>query len=117
MAQITNTINELNKINQELKRLRIQIRTLNSRKTTLEKEIKTFLEEKDQPGLKYQGVSIMVEDSKKHKYMKQSDKINDCCQILTEYVVQDTTTVMTQLLKAMKGDEEDVTKLRIKSLN
>lgn len=113
---ITNTVTELNKINQEIQRHRKEIKKLNERKTILDNEIKDFLQSKEQPGLKYQGVAIVLEDSVKHKYKKKDDKKKDCCDLLSEYGIQNTEDVFSKIINTLKGEEEQTVKLKIKKL-
>ena len=114
---ITNTVVELNKINKEIQRHRIEIKKLNDRKILLDNEIKDFLKSKDQPGLKYQGIAVMLEDGVKHKYKKKDDKKKDCCDLLRECGIHNTEDVFNKLLTALKGEEEQMIKLKIKKLS
>jgi hypothetical protein len=116
MSQISNTVTELNKINQEIKRHRADIKKLNERKAILDNEIKDFLNQKNQPGLKYQGVAIVMEDATKHKYKKKDDKKKDCCELLRDYGINNPEDAFEKILSSLKGEEETMTKLKIKKL-
>lgn len=114
---ITNTVSELNKINKEIQRYRLEIKKLNERKTVLDNEIKEFLKTKDQPGLKYQGVAVILEDGVKHKYKKKDEKKRDCCDVLREYGIENPEDAFNKIVESLKGEEEQTTKLKIKKLN
>jgi predicted RNase H-like nuclease (RuvC/YqgF family) len=111
---IQTQVNELNSIKNELKSMRITSTTLKKRAKQLEKEIEEYLEEKDQPGLKYKGTAIIREVATKHKIKKKVEQKNDCIQILENYGIHNPEKVLEELNKAKKGSPTEQTKLTFK---
>lgn len=117
MSSITGAVSELNSIVAEQKRLRIQMRKLNLRKKSLEETIVNFLQEKEQPGLKYQGVAIVSEEKEVYKRKKNDEKKEDVKETLRNLGVRDTDKAYEELMKAMKGEADTAVKLKIKSIS
>lgn len=111
---IQGQVNELNSIKNELKALRITGANLRKRAKQLEDEIKEYLEEKDQPGLKYKGTAIIREVTTKHKSKKKVEQKNDCIQILENHGINNPDKVLEELNKAKKGSPTEHTKLKFK---
>ena len=59
---IKSYVDELEEIQHEIKRNNIKIVQLRQRIKELEANIKTYLNEKGQPGLKYKGKAIIIEE-------------------------------------------------------
>jgi hypothetical protein len=116
MSSITASVSELNNIHSELKRLRIQTRTLNSRKKIIEKEIADFLESRDQPGIKYQGIAIIAEEKEKHKMKGKKQREEDVKNYLRGLGVDDEAEAYKGLLHSMRGSPEHAVKLKIQRL-
>ncbi len=116
MSSITTVITELNSLNAELKRLRIQTRTLNNRKKELEKQIIEFMEIKEQPGLKYQGMAIVPEEKESFKAKGKKQKEEDIKHLLEEFGVDNVGHAYKELLETMKGSPKHSVKLKIKKL-
>ncbi len=92
------------------------MKKLNDRKKTIEATIINFLHEKDQPGLKYQGVAIVPEEKEVFKRKKKEEKKEDIKETLRNLGVRDTDKAYEELMSAMKGDADTSVKLKIKSL-
>ena len=96
-------------LNQRLKLLRQQ-------KKNAEDAINNFLVEKEQPGVKYQGMAITVEDKKKREYKNKKEKESDGKNILEKYGIDDSSKVLDELLEAMRGDVILAPTIKIKKL-
>lgn len=116
MSSITGAVSELNTIIAEQKRLRIQMKKLNDRKKNLESVIINFLHEKDQPGLKYQGVAIVSEEKEVFKRKKKDEKKEDIKETLRNLGVKDLDKAYDELMNSMKGEADTSVKLKIKAL-
>jgi hypothetical protein len=116
MSSITSSLNELKDINSELKRLRIQVRKLNIRREIVEKEIKDFLDSKDQPGIKYQGMAIIPEEKETYKAKGKKQKEEDIKTLFRNYGVDDENEAFRDLMKTMKGSPTQKFKLKIKPI-
>lgn len=116
MSSITAIITELKSINTELKVLRLKLKALNNRKRECEKEILDFLEEKDQPGLKYQGMAIVPEEKETFKSKGKKQKEHDVRNLLQSYGIEDPEEAYKELLKTMKGSPKQDIKLKIKDI-
>lgn len=117
MSTITSVVNELNNIMEELKIVRKRLRELNTRKAFLEKEIVDFCEEKEQPGLKYKGTTILAEEREKHLYKSKKDKMKDASEVLSKYDIDNPQDVLKELMEAMKGEAVEEKKIKIKKIN
>ena len=109
-------INELNEINIEIKRLSGQLSVLRLRKKVVEKSVVTYLESKEQPGVKFNNTAIVVETKTKRLTKKKNERDIDALRILSEYGINDPKKVLNDILETRKGTEENVQKLTFKKL-
>lgn len=107
---------ELQNIKEELKRLRSQVRRLNKRKAEVESEIVKFLEEKELPGVKFQGTSIVAESKERRGYKKPQQKKEDGVRILENYGIRDASEVLDEVIEAMKGERQNRNVVKIQTL-
>lgn len=113
---IQTDVNELNNLNIEIKRLSKSLHTLRLRKAEVEKRITDFLEAKEQPGVKYQGVAILAQDKTKRIYKSKKIKNEDGIEVLKKYGVTNPDIALNEVINAMKGDEMTTKQLKIKKL-
>ena len=116
---ITGEINELKSINQEIARLSNNLKELRKKKRTLENKITTFIEEQDQPGLKYKGQQYKCKTTKvSDRKRTMLTKKNDGCGVLEKYGISESNanTIMKEIMDAMKGEPIEQTKLVIKDI-
>lgn len=116
MSAITAVVSEVNTINAELKILRKKVQELNQRKKKLEQEIIDFCEEKEQPGLKYKGTTIIAEERERHLYKSKKEKEKDAMEVLESQGIDNPQAVLQQLLEAMKGEAIEEKKIKIKKM-
>ena len=113
---IQNYVNELNRIEVELKRLRATTKKLNSRKKELQENIQNFLISKDQKGVKYQGKAIILDQKEKHEYKSVKDKERDGINYLRDLGISDPEGAYTELMEKMRGEKVSTHKLKITNI-
>ena len=109
---IREKVKELNAVKQELKQLSMKTTKLRKYSVKLENDISKYLDAKDQPGLKYQGIAIIKETKSKRKNKKKNDQFLDAVHVLKENNVQNPEKVLEELLEARKGEKIDLTRLK-----
>lgn len=114
---IQTDVNELNNILIEMKRLNKSIADLRKRKKEIEGRITTFLQSKDQPGVKYKGMAIIAEDKKKICYKSKKDKEKSGIETLKKYGIHNPDEVLKEVISSMRGEELETKKLKIKKIN
>jgi hypothetical protein len=112
---VKNNLNELNKINTEIKRLSENIRNLRSSAKEVESRVVGYLNEKEQPGVKYNGNSVVIENKEKRAPKKKEDREEDALKILRLHGIHNARDVLNELLEARKGDRVNHQKLKIKA--
>ena len=114
-SNITELVNELKNINIAIKNYRKQIADLKKRGTTLEKNILTYLNEKDQPGVKHQNVAIIIENKPKKVKNKQTIE-KECMRILQENGITNPKLVLNQITETKKGESIGMQKIKIQDI-
>lgn len=107
MKELTTIVNELKIVNSKAKDLRI-------RKKELEKQILSYLDETEAPGLRYKELVVLRSDSTTHVKKKKKEKEESIVRVLEDIGVDDPQKVYQRITEAMVGDEKQVTKLRVK---
>lgn len=113
---IQSDINELQSINIEIKNIQQRLKHIRNQKKKVENRINNFLKEKQQPGVKYKGVAITVQDVKKRSYKKKQHKKDDGCYILNKYGINNSKQVLEELLEAMRGSPEYKPVIKMKNI-
>jgi ABC-type dipeptide/oligopeptide/nickel transport system ATPase component len=113
---IQSDITELNKVNQEIKRLSIEVRKLRKQAKDIELRIVDFLKEKDQPGVKYQGKAIILENKEKYLKKKKNEQETDAIEVLSKFNIPNPEDVLKEILNARKGNLTEIPKLKIKKI-
>ena len=116
MSSIKGDIQELERINAEIKRMSIHVKALRKQAKVVEDRIVEFLNVKNQPGVKYDEKAIMVENKTKRGPKKVVDRENDSLRILQDYGIENPKKVLDEILEARKGSEEEIKKLKIKKI-
>ena len=109
-------VNEHASIQQELKQLRTRSAMLRKRSKLLEDEIEEYLEEKDQPGLKYKGTAITRETQVKRKIKKKSDKMASEISVLEKHGIYSPERVLKEIDDARRYSPTEVRKLKFKTI-
>jgi hypothetical protein len=113
---IQNYINELQSINIAIAKNNKENASLRKRAKSIEEEITKYLEVKEQPGVKFKDVAVVVETKPKWAYKGKKDKEEDSIKILREYGVSDPRGALDDLFRVRKGEEMETKKIRIKKI-
>jgi len=107
----------------ELKNLKIELKRLNKISAQIRKQIKNaedniilYLTEKQQPGVKYHNDKIILQNTTKRNYKKKKDKEEDAINILKQKGISNPEEVLNQILEARRGEEVEVSKIKIERL-
>jgi hypothetical protein len=113
---IQTDVNELNKLNYEIKRMSKELKILRRQAKECEARIVDFLKVKETPGVKFQGKAILLESKEKHSKKKKIEQQLDALEVLSKYGVDNPEEVLKEVLNARKGDATEIHKLKIKNL-
>ena len=113
MSEIVGVVQEIDTIDKEIKTLRLNLSRLTNRKKILETKIINFLDQKDQPGLKYKDITIISEEKDRHFRLKKKDRLQKGKNILQKYGVPNSEKVLEELLNNLKGDAVSYKKVKI----
>lgn len=113
---IQGDVNELYAINKELTSLSKKRKKLNERKKLVEERIKNFLREKEQPGLKHQGVAITLDEKPKRHAKKKNEQQRDALGVLERRGIDNAEEILEEILEARRGYLLPADKLLIKRL-
>jgi hypothetical protein len=114
---ISGLVTELNSINAEIKRTSNILKTLRQKKGEVEHNIVEFLREKDQPGVKFQGKAVILETKPVRLSKKKADREADSIRIISRYVDDNPEQVLNEILEARKGEQQEVSKIKIKDIS
>jgi hypothetical protein len=113
---IKSYVDEIERINSEIKRNCKRNKELRTRAKELEKSITDYLKSKDQAGLKYNGTAIIIESKAKRPPKKKKEKEQDVMELLRNLGVSDTNNAYKQLIEVQKGNPVDAEKLSFKKI-
>ena len=99
---IKGDVEELNKINNEIKRVLGSIKKLRVTKKELEKRVQDYLKEKDIPGVKYQDLVIQLNTTPKKVLKKKAERDRDIFNVLTHFGIQNPNDLLEKLKNAGK---------------
>lgn len=114
MSRISEDMKELHSITNELKRVNTEAKKLRERKKEIEVKILAYLQEAEQPGLKYHELIVLKHETKTHTRVKKTDKETAAIQILEEAGVNNPKEVYASILESSVGEEIIKPKLKIK---
>ena len=116
---VMSDIHELRSIEIELETRRKYIKTLTARKSVLEKNIITYLEENSEQGLKYRDTAVILTKVLKRKCDKKTDKVDIVKQFLSSTcgIRGPSERMAKELLVALKGQTEEKPKLTLRKIN
>ena len=109
-------VDELNMLNDEIKRNNMRNRKLRARVKELESNIAAYLQSKDQTGVKYNGQAIVVEHKPKHLVKKKKDKEEDVINLFRTLGIEDVDYAYQKLQEAQRGETVEHTKLKVSKL-
>lgn len=113
---ISSDIKELNSLKAEIKRLSGKLKTLRKREREVETNIVEYLKYKQQPGVKYDGNAVLLENKTKKKTKKKAEYQNDSIEILRRNGISNPEEVFNELLEAKIAEESEVNKLKFKKI-
>jgi hypothetical protein len=116
MSEITAIVEELKSLSSEIKTRNAELTKLRKRKKDLDDTVIKFLEEKNQPGVKYRGLAVIAEEKMKRKPKKKSQKMDDCISVLQGHRVDNPERVLKDIIETMKGDEVESKTVKITSV-
>jgi len=107
---------ELTLILAEEKQLRGQIGRLRNRRSVLETQISKILRDSDDPGVKYHGLQIALEDKEVRHRKKKTEQIDGAKNVLKTNGVANADRVLESVINAMRGDKIVEQKLTVKKI-
>ncbi len=114
-ARIANDMKELKTINNEIRRITIQLKNLREKKKELETHILSFLKQEEQPGLRYQEMVVLSGEKKIRDKKDKEQKEQQIITLLENAGISDAKGMYTNILEAMKGDQHTIPTLKIKN--
>ena len=82
-------------------------------RTQVELKISTFFTETNQPGVKYNGSTIILENKEKRKYISKKTKEEKALSVLNKYNIGNSLKIYLELHESMKGIPTSVKKIKI----
>ena len=113
---IKSQIDELDKIQNEIKRNNALNKTLRQRANEIELNISAYLHEKNEPGLKYNGKAIIVESREKRTQKSKKDKREDVVTYLENLGLENPGSIYDKILDVQKRSPKAETKIKVKKL-
>jgi len=113
---IKNYIDEMEQLNNEIRRNNENNRRLRARVLELEINIKEYLEHKGQHGIKYNGKAIIMENKESRKRKKKKEKYEDVISLLSELGIKDPQEAYKKIQETQKGEIIDQKKIKFKKL-
>ena len=113
---IKSYVDELEKLNIEIKRNSERNKRLKKRVKELEKYISEYIVNKNQIGLKYNGSAILVEKKETRVRKKKKEKEESVLSLLKELGVSNPKNAYKLLQNAQKGNSVDTCKIKIKKI-
>ena len=113
---IKSYVEELETIQAEIKRNNLKNLQLRQRSKKLETNIKEYLDEKGQLGLKYQGKAIIMEQKELRPSKKKKDKEEALISFLEDLGVSDPKEAYSKLIEAQKQAPVEKTSIKFKKL-
>jgi len=112
---VTQDIIELRDLELEIKQLQQRMRILRAHKKKCEDRIMVYLDENNQPGVKFKEMTIIAKPKKKRKYISKTEKSQCAQDFLEKFGVYATTREIEDLFESIKGPCEQESKIQIYS--
>lgn len=113
---VSGDVNELNQLDNEIKRVQSHLKELRIRKQTVESRIIDYLQQKNQPGVKYKGKALVLENKTKRINKSKVNKETDAISILSQYDIPEPEKVLEKILESRRGQAQEVTAIKIKTI-
>lgn len=106
---------KLGQLNNEIKRLALNIKNLKLQKEETERDITHFLTEANQPGIQYNNLIVLNKNYKQTKSKNKEDRNQSMIEVLENNGVRNSQEVLNQLLNSTK-DTIEKNKLQVKEI-
>ena len=116
MSSIKGSINELKMLNMEIKRLNDQKKALVKKTEDLKKNIASYLQNKDQNGVKCNDVAVVMVDKEKRAGKSMKERDSDALRVLEDYGVPEPQKALERILESRKGDKVSHYEIKLTSL-
>ena len=118
MSSIQSSVQELKEINIEIKRLTKKASELRKRATSIEKNIISFLNEKELPGVKDNSTAVIIQNKKKTINRNKKNIEQRSLKILEEngIPIQNAKELLNQILDVRKGEQVELQKVKMQEI-
>lgn len=113
---IKSYLDELEQLHAEIKRNNIRNRMLRQRSKELEDNIKEYLSNKGQHGVKYKGRAIVMESKDHRPPKKKKEKEEDVVALLERLGIDDARDAYNKIMDVQKGEPIEQHKIKYKKL-
>lgn len=113
---VSGDVNELSLLNNEIKRLSSRLKELRIQKQQCESRIIEYLNEKQQPGVKYKGQALLLENKTKRCNKSKVSREADAINILSQYDVPEPEKVLEKILESRRGETKEIKSIKIKNI-
>jgi len=110
---IKGDVQELESIRNEIKTLNIRRKKLKEKEKIVEARIADYLKTKDTPGVKHQGIAVILEQKETSGPKKLKDRDTDALLVLERYGIKDTQKALADIIAARKGEKIIKEKLKV----
>jgi hypothetical protein len=114
---IKTQIDELEKIQNEIKRNNSVNKSLRKRSIEIEDNISSYLKEKNEPGLKYNGRAIIVEEKEKRLQKSKKDKRGDVVSLLENLGLDKPGDIYDKILDVQKRSPKSERRIKVKKID
>jgi seryl-tRNA synthetase len=114
-TQIATLLEELNSLKAEMGRYKLAIKKLKERSDVIEKQIQGYIQEKNQPGFKYNNTIVTLDSKNKTKRKNKKDKQEAQVEALRKLGISNPNEVIQVCERAGKGDIVKTESIKIKT--
>jgi hypothetical protein len=107
-------VQELEFLNSEMKVLRRRMKFLRDKQKATEGRIAQFLKAKEQPGVKFQGTALILEEKEKAQHKRPKDKDADTITVLERLGVENPQEALKDIIAARRGETQKTERLKVK---
>jgi hypothetical protein len=108
---------ELTELKIEIKRVSSTLKHLRIREKIIEERLAKYLNETNQPGVKYANTAIILQQKTPASRKKKKCQETDSLDVLKRHGILDTKQVLKELLEARRGSPVLKQKIRLQNLN
>ena len=113
-SKTVSDLKELKNITSEIKRINADCKVLRLKKKEIEDRITDYLNEVNQPGIKFGDIVVLSKESMRRKRLKKKEKEDNAVLILEDMGVLDPRKALDNILDSMKGEQIMMQSLQIK---